>query len=221
MPLQKDEALCRICDSHSALFFHEVRKFYKCPECSLIFSEEIPGKEEEEKHYKTQWETTDPDFWKGQVDVLVQLINNYRTPKHILDFGSGSGEMTREFQKRGYDITPLEPMIHGYLKEQRYSAQFDVVIAVEVLEHLSDPWCEIREIEKVLAPYGIVIFSTLLTNEFIDHPNAVNHFQNWWYKDDPTHISFFCNHVLSKMADMGNYDIDIIGNKVFVLKRNS
>lgn len=210
---------CRICNSSSTLFFQDNRQFFKCSECRLIFSEDSPGKEDEENHYKTQWETTDPDFWKSQVDVLVQLINNYRTPKRILDFGSGSGEMTREFQQRGYDITPLEPMIHGYLKDQNYPAPFDVVIAVEVLEHLLDPWSEIREIENVLVPDGIVIFSTLLTNEFIDRSDAADHFKNWWYKDDPTHSSFFCNHVLSKVADIGNYDIDIIGDKVFVLKR--
>ncbi len=211
---------CRICKASSSLFFQDNRQFYKCPECRLIFSKDFPGKEDEESHYKTQWQTTDPDFWKSQVDVLVQLINNYRTPKRILDFGSGSGAMTCEFQKRGYDITPLEPMIHGYLKDQNYPAPFDVVIAVEVLEHLPDPWIEIREIEKVLVPDGIVIFSTLFTNEFIDRPDAAEHFKNWWYKDDPTHIGFFCNHVLSKVADIGNYDIDIIGDKVFVLKRS-
>ena len=219
MPSAQHTKSCRICQSSSNLFFQNSRTFYKCPECLLIFSEDIPKKEDEDRHYKTQWETTDSEFWKSQVDVLVDLINHYRTPKHILDFGSGSGEMTREFQMRGYDITPLEPMIHGYLQDQDYPHRFDVVIAVEVLEHLPDPWHEIREIENVLAPDGIVIFSTLLTNAFIDHPDAALHFKNWWYKDDPTHISFFCNHVLSKMAAMGNYDIDIIGDKVFVLKR--
>jgi SAM-dependent methyltransferase len=219
MTKQPSDKTCRICNSPATLFFQEARTFYKCPECRLIFSEDFPGKVEEERHYKTQWESTDPGFWSGQVDVLVQLINNYLTPKHLLDFGSGSGAMTQEFLKRGYDITALEPMIHGYLKDQSYPVRFDVVIAVEVLEHLPNPWNEIREIEKVLAPGGIVIFSTLLTNAFIDRPDAVDHFKSWWYKDDPTHISFFCNHVLSKMADIGNYDIDIIGDKVFVLKR--
>ena len=68
------------------------------------------------------------------MDVLLQLIGNYRTPSRILDFGSGSGEMTNEFLKRGFDVTPLEPMTHGYLKDQNYSSKFDVVIAVEVIE---------------------------------------------------------------------------------------
>jgi len=214
----QDEKPCRICLQSSSVFFQDQRTFFKCPECSLIFTLDAPGKEAEETHYKNQWATTDPGFWEKQVDVLVQLIGNYRKPSRILDFGSGSGEMTNEFRKRGYDVTPLEPMTHGYLKDQNYSAQFDVVIAVEVIEHLLLPWAEIHEIEKVLAPNGIVIFSSLLTNAFIDRRDASEQFKNWWYKDDPTHVSFFCNRVLAKMADMKNYDIDIIGDKVFVLK---
>ncbi len=209
---------CRICNSPSALFFQDQRAFYKCPECCLIFTDDFAAKEAEEKHYKDQWTTTDPGFWKSQVDVLLQLIENYRTPRHILDFGSGSGEMTNELRQRGFDVTPLEPMTHGYLKDQNYSLKFDVVIAVEVIEHLLEPWDEIREIENVLAPDGIVVFTSLLTNPFIDRPDAREQFKNWWYKDDPTHVSFFCNQVLSKMADMKSYDIDIFGNNVFVLK---
>ncbi len=214
----QDEKPCRICHTSSTLFFQDQRTFYKCPECSLIFTLDAPDKEAEETHYKKQWATTDPGFWEKQVDVLLQLIDNYRKPSRILDFGSGSGEMTNEFRKRGYDATPLEPMTHGYLKDQSYPFKFDVVIAVEVIEHLLEPWKEIHEIEKVLAPDGIVIFSSLLTNAFIDRPDASEQFKNWWYKDDPTHVSFFCNRVLAKMADMENYDIDIIGDKVFVLK---
>ncbi len=214
-----DKKSCRICNSCSSLFFRDHREFYKCSECCLIFTEDFPDKKSEEKHYKDQWAATDPDFWKGQVDVLLQLINHYLSPQHILDFGSGSGEMTNEFRKRGFDVTPLEPMTHGYLKDQKYSVKFDVVVAVEVIEHLLEPWDEIHEIEKILAPDGIVVFTSLLTNPFIDRPDARDQFKNWWYKDDPTHVSFFCNRVLSKMADMRNYDIDIFGNNVFVLKR--
>jgi len=116
---------------------------------------------------------------------------NYLSPQHILDFGSGSGEMTHEFRTRGYNVTPLEPMTHGYLKDQNYPVKFDVVIAVEVIEHLLEPWDELREIEKVMTPNGIVVFTSLLTNPFIDRPDAGNQFKNWWYKDDPTHVSFF------------------------------
>lgn len=187
----------------------------------MIFTLDLLQKSLEEKHYRDQWQTTDPAFWKSQVDVLLQLMQNYHQLKRILDFGAGSGTMTRELRQRGFDVTPLEPMLNGYLKDQSYPAKFDTVIAVEVVEHLQNPWEEIREIENVLMPEGIVIFFTLLTNAFIDRPEAGEHFKNWWYKGDPTHVSFFCNQALAKMADMGNYAIDIYQDRVFVLKRAS
>ena len=89
----------------------------------------------------------------------------------------------------------------------------------ELAKKLSRRFGDCVEIENVLAPDGIVIFSSLLTNSFIDRPDVREQFKNWWYKDDPTHVSFFCNRVLSKMADMENYDIDIFDDKAFVLKR--
>ena len=208
-----------MCTSPSGIFFRRERTFHRCPRCGLIFTETLADKVREEAHYKKQWAETDPDFWKGQVDVLLQLILNYRPPEHILDFGSGSGAMTSELVRRGYRVTPVEPMIHGFLKDQNFSRDFDVVIAVEVIEHLPRLWPELRQIENVLQDGGIVVFATLMTNAFIDRADAVEQFADWWYKDDPTHVSFFCNRTLEILADLGGYDIDIFGNNLFVLQR--
>ncbi len=210
---------CRVCGTASGLFYQNERRFFRCPECRLIFTVDAVDKSLEEAHYKKQWAETDPGFWKSQVDVLLKIIALYRTPERLLDFGSGSGEMTKELERRGVSATPLEPMIHGYLKDQRFSCTFDVVVAVEVIEHLPNLWEELNAIENVLATGGIVIFSTLLTNSFVDAPDAARQFADWWYKDDPTHVSFFCNRTLGKLADMGKFDIDVYGDKVFVLKR--
>jgi SAM-dependent methyltransferase len=214
-----EQKICRICSALSPLFVHHDRYFFKCPDCRLIFTEEILPPAEEEVHYKNQWGEADPTVWKNKAELILKVACNYRVPNRILDFGSGSGDLTCELQKLGLEVTPLEPMIHGYLKDQRYLKKFDVVVAIEVIEHLLDPWQELREIEKVLADDGIMIFSTLFTNPFVDQPDEVEQFRSWWYKDDPTHVSFFCNQVFSKMADMGNYNIDIFGNQLFVVQR--
>lgn len=211
---------CRICNSPAPFFFQDTRTFHKCPDCWLIFTNDLPDKTVEENHYKAQWETTQAEFWKNQTDALVSYIQNYLTPKRILDFGAGSGEMTQELQRHGYLVTALEPMNDGYLKDQNYPFLFDAVVAVEVIEHLPNIWEELEEIEKVLEPEGIMVFSTGLTNTFIELPDSIEHFKTWWYKDDPTHLSFFCNHTLGVMADMRNYTIDIYGDKLFVVSKS-
>jgi SAM-dependent methyltransferase len=212
-------ALCRICRSTANLFLRASRTFHICPACALIFTDDIPAKSIEVAHYKAQWQQPDPEFWKGQADVLLSVVEKYRRPEHILDFGSGRGDLARELERRGLRTTPVEPMVHGHLKDQRYPQPFDVIFATEVIEHLADVWTELRQLERVLAPGGIIVFSTLLTNTFINRPDAAEFFAGWWYKDDPTHLNFFSNRTLGKIAEMGPYDIDILGEKIFVLRK--
>ena len=112
-------------------------------------------------------------------------------------------------------------MNDGYLKDEQYPFLFDVVVAVEVIEHLHNVWEELEQIEKALEPECILVFSTGMTNPFIELPNAAEHFKTWWYKDDPTHLSFFCNRTIGVMADMRGYTIDIYGDKLFVVRRGN
>lgn len=211
---------CRICEAESPLFYSDSRRFYKCPSCALIFTNETAGDAAAEKHYKSQWDNTDGDFWKRQVDGLLSVIHKYKMPVgRLLDFGSGSGEITKEFQTRGIEATPLDPMINGYLKDQNYPHKFDVVVGVEVIEHLPNMWEELKEIERYLSNNGIILFTTILTESFINSANELDVFKRWWYKDDPTHVSFFCNKSIFRLAEIMRYTADIYGPQLFVLKR--
>lgn len=210
---------CRVCDGPSVPFYNDRRAFYRCLSCSLVFTLEIAAPDEQERHYKSQWEIQQPDFWRGQTDALLGVAERYVAPRRVLDFGAGSGGMTLELKRRGIDCTPLEPMEHGYLKDQRYPAPFDAIFAVEVVEHILDLWAELNAMYAVLAPGGIIVLTTLLTEKFIRLPDAAEHFKEWWYKDDPTHVSFFCKSALDALAKRGGWDVDVIAEQVIVLRR--
>ncbi len=213
--------LCRVCNGVSAVFYQDARTFYRCGNCSLIFTYEIAPPPEQERHYKAQWGNQQAEFWKGQAEAILQIIRQYHEPRHILDFGAGSGALTDELRGRGLDCTPLEPMVHGYLKDQKYFHKFDVIVGVEVIEHLPNLWDELREMEKVLAPGGIMLFTTLLTEAFINAPDAEGAFREWWYKDDQTHVTFFGYRSLEVLGDIAGYDVDIIVDKVIVFRKKS
>ncbi len=212
---------CKICGTKSNHFFDDGRSFFKCPFCSLIFTKSLIDTTSTDQHYKSQWENQSESFWNKNVDVFLSIVQRYHNPRKILDFGSGSGGLTAGLQKRGFDATPLEPMIHGYLKDKNFPENFDVVVALEVIEHLPNVRGELHEIEKVLTSGGIMLFTTLLTNSFINTQHEKQYFKNWIYKDDQTHVNFFCNKTISVIADLGNYDIDIFGNNVFVIRRQA
>jgi len=213
---------CKICASNSPEFFHDKRTFYLCPFCSLIFTDETLIGEEADQHYKQQWDNQDEQFWVDRAEDLLALILRHKgTPKRILDFGSGSGKLSDQFKNRGFDITPLDPMTTGYLKDQHYTEQFDVIISIEVIEHITDLWQEFTELDKVLSDDGIMIFSTLLTNTFIELPleGARQHFATWEYKDDPTHVSFFNDKAIAVLSKIAGYTSWSYGNNLFVIKR--
>lgn len=125
--------------------------------------------------------------------------------------------MTEKLQHYGYQFTLLEAMNDGYRKDQQHLYLFNVV-AVKVIEHLSNIWGELKRIEKVLEPEGLMVFSTGLANPLIELPDAAKHFKAWWYKNVSTHLIFFCNNTLRVIADMRGYNIDIYGDKLFVVR---
>ena len=214
-----DSQPCRVCGTQATLFYTDTRSFYRCPLCHFIFTTQMSKRAAQEAHYRGQWGNQDEAFWKNQADNIIAIILRYGAPRRILDFGSGSGSLSRQLAARGYDVTPLEPMIHGYLKDQRYPAKFDAIVSVEVIEHLPDFWEELEQLDKVLADGGVMLFATLLTNRFIDAQDAREQFAAWWYKDDQTHVNFFCNRALAVMGRIGGLAIDIYANQLFVVRR--
>ena len=210
---------CRVCGGTSPLYYENGRQFFRCSACDFIFSDLAVSRRQEEQHYKGQWGLAEPQSWRSKAELLLNLILQYTDPRSILDFGSGCGGLTEALRGLGISTTPLEPMIHGFLKDQHYAQPFDAIVGVEVIEHLPDPLGELRELEKVLAPGGVMVFSTLLTNPFIDHPQSRELFSDWWYKDDPTHVGFFSNRTLDTLSRIRNYEIDVFADKLFVIRQ--
>ena len=60
--------------------------------------------------------------------------------------------MTQDLQRHGYQVTALEPMNDGYLKDPQYLFLFDTVFAAKVIEHLPNVWEELEHIDKSSNP---------------------------------------------------------------------
>lgn len=91
------------------------------------------------------------------------------TPGSIaLDISAGDGLSTRMLAERGWRVVPTERKVSrpGWVATDLIhdlpfrSASFDLVMMLEVIEHLPDIPHSLREIARVLKPGGIAIITT-------------------------------------------------------------
>jgi SAM-dependent methyltransferase len=91
----------------------------------------------------------------------------------VLDLAAGQGPLSYAMQKKGFDVTATEVFPEQFkapnvrclkvnLNEKTpfEDKSFDVVFAVEIMEHLEAPRAFLREIHRILKPGGLVIVTT-------------------------------------------------------------
>jgi len=113
----------------------------------------------------------------------LSLIEQYAPGRQLLDFGCAVGSFlsmakTAGWEARGIDISEYavsycrNTLGHeansGELKDVNFpNEEFDVVTMWDVIEHLTDPLAELREVNRILKPGGIVLVDTPNEDSFI------------------------------------------------------
>lgn len=148
----------------------------------------------------------------------------------ILDLGCGTGETSYAIKKNGLanwicgvEGSPnaaelarrrLDLVLEGDIEKLDFPFEentFDVILLLDILEHLVDPWATLEKVTKLLKPNGVIITSI---------PN-VRHFTvvlpllllgDWRYQEegllDSTHIRFFTKSSAIKLMTSTGLKLD-------------
>jgi len=152
--------------------------------------------------------------WRGLTGIVEHLLGGLGGVRW-LDFGAGNGGLVRHVLQttaasaQGFEegaiasdaralgipmLTPSE-LEHG-------QAKFDVVTAVEVMEHTLDPLAELHRIRRLLAPGGLLLLTTGNAAPF------ASRLTRWSYVIPEIHISFFEPRTLVRALSSSGFRAD-------------
>jgi SAM-dependent methyltransferase len=149
-----------------------------------------------------------------EFDALLTTLKSVQAARHrgtltdmkILDFGGGVGGFVRYLNDHGLDAELHDEgygvefaASHG-VKVRRsideVAELYDVVFAVEVLEHIRDPHAALDTIHRLLKPDGLLLFTT---GNLARHRGDI---AKWFYARHPeVHISFFTPDAFGRLAE--------------------
>jgi SAM-dependent methyltransferase len=168
----------------------------------------------------------------------LRALLKYRTPPgSVLELGCAHGAFVAILRWAGFDASGLElspeivaiarelfeiPVLQGPIEDQHIApGAIDVIVLMDVLEHLPDPVSTMRYCLDLLAPGGMLLIQTPSYpsgKTFDDLRNEQHHFvdqlkeQEHLYLFNPESITRFfeelgCRHLTFEPALFGHYDM--------------
>jgi SAM-dependent methyltransferase len=161
--------------------------YYECRRCHFLFATLHDWIDHTTLYDETYWKTQDPD-WYGRVSETLRLVLLSQSFLDIapwwlrvLDFGCGMGTFVevarRQLQMQVWGTDIIEPRFgrEWFVRSGDIAAaQFDVIVACEVIEHLTDPVGLFDQIKRWLKRGGVFAFQTAYYD-----PGACG--RDWWY----------------------------------------
>ncbi|MGH6883979.1 class I SAM-dependent methyltransferase [Hypericibacter sp.] len=228
------ETACKICAAVSPLFdvvdFHKICKerqgrslhlsgrpvyYYRCPQCGFLFTRSFDQWQPEDFAkfiYNRDYPALDPDYAEARprenAAHIQQLFGDRLRGLQLLDFGGGNGRFAAQLREAGCQAESFDPFATAVSSSMSGTGRrFDIVTAFEVFEHVADPVACLDAIDRLLAPDGLLLLSTLVTDGE-DGKASIGPRLNWWYAAPRNgHISLHSRHSLTRLLAKAGLNI--------------
>jgi hypothetical protein len=204
-------ANCPLCTA-PAIFFaeHRCTNYYLCKVCAAVFMD--PGQTlnktaEKDRYLEHNNDVNDPRY-QNFVQPIVKGVQDYFKPQHSgLDFGAGTGPViSKLLRDSGYQVAIYDPFFHDH--SALLKKTYNYIVCCEVIEHFKEPAKEFKLLRSMLEPKGKLFCMTTIYHSQID-------FNNWYYKDDPTHCFFYSKDSLKWIKEHYDFsELQITGNLI-------
>ncbi|MCX7775556.1 MAG: class I SAM-dependent methyltransferase [Spirochaetaceae bacterium] len=178
---------CRICGAAYSIFAIRTMRFWRCSQCGFVYRapSQHPTSEAARARYGRHTNSLENEGYRAFLEQFLQLalLPHLQAGSRVLDFGSGpEPALARLCERQGWRAWIYDPLFaptRGWR-----SRQFEAIVLHEVIEHLPHPRTTISNLRPRMANGGFIAIRTRL------QPSPQAAFAGWWYKEDPTHVSF-------------------------------
>ncbi|MFZ1688182.1 MAG: class I SAM-dependent methyltransferase [Flavobacteriales bacterium] len=209
---------CPLCGSPqrvpSRLYAHH--HLVRCARCGFRYAQRIPSVGELQRMYSDYGTVRDlSPITAKRYDELLARFAQYRSTGRILEVGCGGGLFLDRAQGAGWSTygTEFDGAVVSEVKARGHTMHlgplighpwpaehFDVVVSIEVAEHLIHPLDDLREMVRLLRPGGALYVTTPNFNsisKWLAHGK-------WTIINYPEHISFFTPRTMhSALGSLG------------------
>ncbi len=151
-------------------------EIYNCADCGTLYAtEKFENSVFDYDNYYDDNNLVIPDFVLEKIGETVRGFEKYRKTNRFLDVGCGAGTLIKAALKENWKAEGVEvsrssveflrkeniEVFQGELSAANFpDDSFDVVAAIEILEHIYEPGKMLGEIHRVLRPGGLLWATT-------------------------------------------------------------
>ncbi|GAB6107666.1 class I SAM-dependent methyltransferase [Fusibacter bizertensis] len=211
-----------------------IRVWVKCKNCQLIYGNPVPAEAILNKYYSIIAKEKFGGIY-GNIDERFEYLvamSNRRLEKiesysngvgSLLDIGTGIGIFTgvaidRNWNAEGLEFAPEDCEYAStnfdldLLNEDFYNfnsdRQYDVVTLFEVIEHLHHPLKDLKQINKLIVPGGVLVVATPIQDSL--YGKKMKEHNIFW--NVITHLTYFTKPVMIDYLNEAGFEIIEINN---------
>lgn len=229
------EVPCNLCGSRKNSRQYRLRlgSIVRCSDCGFSFVSPRQSDAhliEKLQHWAEQdlvdverlriaFDATTLQLYDGYLARLARLLPG--TSRRLLDIGCSTGAMLYVARAAGFQVEGLElghassrygrEQLGLVVHEQRLEefvgseGRFDVVVLLEVLEHLQDPSAALARISQLLTPGGLLLLSTPNFDSLFRRVHGAR----WWVVNcEDEHIMLFTPRTLRLALSKAGFSIE-------------
>ncbi len=206
---------CNLC-RNEAEFFHAgaFGEYFRCGRCGGISlaPEFFPDARAEKARYETHHnDPLDKRYQKFVAPIVDEIVRSFSADKKGLDFGCGTGPVIQYLlDRKGFSVELYDPFFNT--DRSVLADHYDFIACCEVIEHFHRPAGEFARLFDLLNPGGGLFCMT----HFYD---GETDFKNWYYKDDPTHVFFYCEQTIRYICENSGFADWRIENRLVVFEK--